>query len=132
MALDEPRVVRAGERRPATGLPAGVAGEEAFHDAGAWVGFLRLTPGSASGWHHHGAYDSYAFVTAGVLRWEFGDDGRSAIEVGAGDVGHMPAWLVHRDVSVGTEDLSMILFRAGSGELTTDVPGPGPIAEHGR
>jgi|GEM_PF-4118953 len=36
----------------------------------------------------------------------------------------MPAWLVHRDVSAGSEDLEMILFRAGRGELTVDVPGP--------
>jgi hypothetical protein len=36
----------------------------------------------------------------------------------------MPAWVVHRDVSAGDEPLSMILFRAGEGELTVNVDGP--------
>ncbi|MDQ3691902.1 MAG: cupin domain-containing protein [Chloroflexota bacterium] len=124
----EPSVVRADQRQAATGLPAGVGGEQAFHLKGVWVGFLRLEPGAASGWHHHGEWDSYACVLSGVLRWEFGQDGSNANEVGAGDVGHMPAWIVHRDVSAGEEALDMILFRAGEGDLTIDVPGPDAAA----
>ncbi len=122
---DAPHVVRANERRSATGLPIGVAGELAFHDDGAWVGFLDLAPGTSSPWHHHGEWVSYAYVTRGVLRWEFGENGSESIEVGPGDVGRMPAWMVHRDVSAGDERLTMILFRAGEGELTIDVSGPG-------
>ena len=72
---------------------------------------------------------SYAYVTSGVLRWEFGADGTESIEVAAGAVGHMPAWVIHRDVSAGGEDLEMVLFRAGSGPLTIDVDGPGPNTE---
>ena len=119
-----PQVVRAGERRAATGLPAGSSGEEAYRDPGAWVGFLSLAPGAASGWHHHGDWDSYAHVFSGVLRWEFGAGGAEAVEVGPGDTGRMPAHLVHRDVSAGDEELRMVLFRAGRGELTIDVEGP--------
>jgi uncharacterized RmlC-like cupin family protein len=119
-----PALVRRGERRPATGLPAGSHGEEAFSDPGAWVGFIELPPGAASGWHHHGEWDSYACVLRGVLRWEFGPDGGEAIEVGPGDVGRMPARVVHRDVSAGEADLSMVLFRAGEGTLTIDVDRP--------
>lgn len=121
---DAPRLVRATERPSATGLPIGVAGEQAFHDDGAWVGFLDLAPGASSPWHHHGEWVSYAYVTRGVLRWEFGEGGSEAIEVGPGDVGCMPAWMVHRDVSAGDEQLTMVLFRAGEGELTIDVSGP--------
>jgi uncharacterized RmlC-like cupin family protein len=120
-----PSVVRADARRPATNLPAKSFGEEAFRHDGAWVGYLQLPPGSASGWHHHGEWDSYAVVLAGVLRWEFGPAGREAVEIGPGDTGHMPAHLVHRDVSAGDEPLSMVLFRAGRGEITIDVAGPG-------
>jgi len=119
-----PALVQRAARRPATGLPAGSFGEEAFADPGAWVGFLELPPGATSGWHHHGEWDSYACVLAGVLRWEFGPGGSEAIEVGAGDTGRMPARVVHRDVSAGDEPLSMILFRAGEGELTINVDGP--------
>lgn len=119
-----PTVVRRGDRRPATGLPIGSAGEEAFADPGGWVGYLSLDPGAASAWHHHGEWHSYACVQRGVLRWEFGEDGSEAIEVAAGDTGYMPAWRVHRDVSAGSEPLEMILFRAGSGPLTTNVDGP--------
>ena len=127
--MTAPRVVTVSERREATGLPVGVAGEQAFHHDGAWVGFLNLEPGASSPWHHHGEWDSYAYVTQGVLRWEFGDDGGDSIEVGAGDVGHMPAWIVHRDVSVGAENLAMALFRAGDGPLTIDVDGPQTVTE---
>jgi len=119
-----PILVRRAERRPATGLPAGSAGEEAFADPGAWVGYIVLEPGAASHWHHHGEWDSYACVLRGVLRWEFGPDGNDALVVGPGDSGRMPGARVHRDVSAGDEALEMILFRAGSGPLTIDVDGP--------
>jgi uncharacterized RmlC-like cupin family protein len=122
--VSEPRVIRRADRRPATGLPAGSYGEEAFADATGWVGFITLPPGAASQWHHHGAWVSYAAVQRGVLRWEFGPGGADAIEVGAGDVGRMPAGRVHRDVSAGDEDLEMVLFRSGEGPLTIDVEGP--------
>ena len=121
---DAPSVVRSGARQPADGLPRGVVGEQAFHHTGAWVGFLRLEPGASSPWHHHGEFGSYVHVSTGVLRWEYGKDGRGGIEIGAGDVGYMPAWVIHRDVSAGDEDLHMILFRAGRGELTINVDGP--------
>jgi uncharacterized RmlC-like cupin family protein len=121
---DRPALVRRDERRTATGLPAGSFGEEAFADPGAWVGFLDLPPGATSQWHHHGEWDSYACVLRGVLRWEHGPGGGDALEVHAGDVGRMPAHVIHRDVSAGVEDLSMILFRAGEGPLTIDVDGP--------
>jgi quercetin dioxygenase-like cupin family protein len=124
MADRGPGVVLAEERQPATGLPVGVAGEQAFHLQGAWVGFLHLEPGATSPWHHHGEWDSYAYVMAGVLRWEHGRDGREATQVPAGAVGFMPAWQVHRDVSAGDEALELVLFRAGEGELTTEVPAP--------
>jgi uncharacterized RmlC-like cupin family protein len=126
---DAPSVVRSTQRSSATGLPFGVAGEQAYHLAGAWVGFLRLEPGASSPWHHHGEWDSYAYVTEGVLRWEFGHDGKDTITVAEGDVGRMPAWIVHRDVSAGAEDLAMILFRSGEGPLTIDVDGPGAVTE---
>jgi uncharacterized RmlC-like cupin family protein len=121
---DAPRVVRKGERHAATNLPAGSAGEEAYADPNGWVGYLSLEPGAASGWHHHGDWNSYACVVRGMLRWEFGDGGADAIEVGPGDTGRMPARLVHRDVSAGDEPLELILFRAGTGPLTIDVHGP--------
>ena len=122
----EPALVERAARRPATGLPAGSIGQEAFADPGAWVGFIELPPGAMSGWHHHGEWDSYACVLRGVLRWEHGPGGADAIEVGPGDTGRMPAHVVHRDVSAGTEPLSMVLFRAGEGELTVNVDGPDP------
>ena len=119
-----PSVVRREERRPASGLPVGSAGEVVFHDPAAWVGVVELAPGAASGWHHHGDWDSYAYVIDGVLRWEYGRDGASSLEVAAGDVGRMPARLIHRDVSAGDVGLKLVLFRTGRGELTIDVPGP--------
>lgn len=124
MSTRHPSVVRADARSAATNLPADSFGEEAFNHDGAWVGYLRLPPGATSGWHHHGEWDSYACVLEGMLRWEHGPGGADAIEIAAGDTGHMPAWAVHRDVSAGDTDLVMVLFRAGHGEITINVPGP--------
>lgn len=124
VTLSVPSLVRSADRTPASGLPTGSAGLEAFAEPGAWVGFLEVAPGGTSQWHHHGEWDSYACVTRGVLRWEFGPDGKDAIEIGAGDVGRMPAHVVHRDVSAGDEPLTLILFRAGSGPLTIETGGP--------
>ena len=121
---DTPSVIRHHERRVATGLPVGSTGMEAIHEPGAWIGFLELEPGAASGWHHHGNWMSYAMVQTGTLRWEFGPGGSEAIEVAPGDVGRMPAGLVHRDVSAGDVPLTLILFRSGDGPLTIDVDGP--------
>ena len=127
-----PDVVERSGRRPATGLPTGSIGEEAFADPGAWLGFIKLPPGAMSGWHHHGEWDSYAVVLGGVLRWEYGEGGGQAIEVRAGDTGRMPAHVVHRDVSAGEEPLDMVLFRAGEGELTVNVDGQDrPFAHDG-
>ena len=119
-----PSVVRREDRRPATGLPVGSAGEEVFHDPSTWIGVLELAPGAASGWHHHGDWDSFAYVIDGVLRWEYGPGGSASLEIAAGDVGRMPARLVHRDVSASDVSLRLVLFRTGQGELTIDVPGP--------
>jgi uncharacterized RmlC-like cupin family protein len=119
-----PSVVPAEGRRTASGLPAGSAGEEAFADPRAWVGYIALAPRATSQWHHHGTWDSYACVLRGVLRWEFGPGGADAIVVGRGDTGRMPSGVIHRDVSAGDEPLEMILFRAGEGTLTVDVDGP--------
>lgn len=121
---EAPSVVRQAERRATSSLPAGSIGEEAFADPGAWVGFVDLPPGATSQWHHHGDWDSYGCVMSGTLRWEFGPAGGEAIEVHAGDVGRMPRGMVHRDVSVGPDPLSLVLFRAGSGPLTITVDGP--------
>ena len=123
---DAPSLVTPADRREAGNLPAGSRGQEAVADAHGWVGFIDLPPGATSGWHHHGEWDSYACVLRGVLRWEHGPGGAEALEVRPGDVGRMPAHVVHRDVSAGDEALSMILFRASGdgGPLTIDVDGP--------
>jgi quercetin dioxygenase-like cupin family protein len=125
----KPSVVRVEQRVVAGGLPKGVIGQQAFHHEQGWVGFLHLEPGASSPWHHHGEWDSYAYVFAGVLRWEHGPGGADATEIRPGEVGHMPSWMIHRDVSAGDEDLDMILFRAGGGQLTIDVDGPDAATE---
>ena len=94
----KPSVVRADQRVVAGGLPKGVIGQQAFHHDQGWVGFLHLEPGASSPWHHHAEWDSYAYVFRGVLRWEHGPGGRDATEIGPGGVGHMPSWMIHRDV----------------------------------
>ena len=49
-------------------------------------------PGASSPWHHHGEWDSYAYVFAGVLRWEGGQTAIADTVKGEGEaVLHVPA-----------------------------------------
>lgn len=77
-----------------------------------------------SGWHHHDAWDTYAYVVSGKLRLEFGPNGSKAAEAGPGDFLHVPAHIVHREGNPSAQVADVIVFRVGSGEIVVNVGGP--------
>jgi uncharacterized RmlC-like cupin family protein len=95
-----------------------VATEEAL------VGLVRTAPDMVSGWHHHGEYETYAYVVSGSGTFEFGSTGSETIDAGPGDFIHIPAQLVHRESNPGGEESLMVLFRMGHGEPLFNVEGP--------
>jgi uncharacterized RmlC-like cupin family protein len=117
-------VTRRSERRQPAQATAGMLREEAFVGESTWIGTVRTEPGIETGWHHHGAYESYIYVLSGQARMEFGPDGAEALDCEAGDVIHVAPGIVHREICPGPRPVEAVLFRVGSGQVTFNVAGP--------
>jgi uncharacterized RmlC-like cupin family protein len=117
-------VVRPGERRPPEQVTPGMQREEAFAGDGTWVGVFRSDPGVDTGWHHHGAYESWIYVLAGTARMEFGPGGSEWLEGLPGDLIHVAKGVVHREIASGDVSTEGVLFRVGSGQVTFNTEGP--------
>jgi uncharacterized RmlC-like cupin family protein len=102
----------------------GMDRKEAVSTDGMWVGLMRAAPGSASGWHHHGEYESTIYILSGTFRMEFGPSGAEQAEAGPGDFLFVEPRAIHRELNPGSEDLEAIVMRAGHGEPLFNVDGP--------
>ena len=122
-----PSAVRPGERTVAAGpTTPGMVREMAFAGDDRWVGFVRSEAGVRSGWHHHGATDTYFYVLRGVIELEFGPGGRERLRVEAGDFAHVPRGVIHREGTTLDEPGELALVRIGSGAPVVNVEGPEP------
>ena len=126
MARETVRVVRAAERSTPTVVTPGMEREEAHAAEGVWIGTVRTQPGVATGWHHHNDYESFIFVLRGTARMEFGPGGRDVALCHPGDLIQVPPRVVHREIGEGDAPVEAVLFRIGSGEVTTNTEGPEP------
>jgi uncharacterized RmlC-like cupin family protein len=117
------RVVRAGERTPAEPTP-GLSREEALVGPGFWSGLAEAEPGSVSGWHHHGDYDTLVYVIAGALRVEAGPGGADVSEAGPDDFMLIPKGVVHREANPGDDLFTAVVVRVGTGQPVFNVDGP--------
>lgn len=78
------------------GVPTpGMIREEAVATDRMWAGLARTEVGMASGWHHHGGYESTIYVLSGALRMEFGPGGTEVLEAGPGDFLYVAPGAVH-------------------------------------
>ena len=126
MAKDRVSVVRAGERAAPDVVTPGMERQEAYAAGGVWVGTVRTQPGVATGWHHHGTYESWVYVLEGLARMEFGPGGREVEVCRPGDLIHVPPGVVHREVTEGATPVEAVLFRVGTGDVTFNTEGPAP------
>ena len=103
----------------------GITRHLAFKGEGKLVLRGRTTPGTVSGWHHHGDHDVYGYLVSGTARFESGPGGKDAVSVRRGDFFHVPPRTVHREVNPSTaEGQEVILFLSGTGPLVVNVDGP--------
>ena len=116
-------VVRPGDRTPGPSTP-GMERQQAFSSAEMWSGFVRTDAGMASGWHHHGDYETVIYVLTGALKMESGPGGTHVMEAGPGDFVRVPKGVVHRESNPSTVAADLVVVRAGQGESTFDVEGP--------
>lgn len=117
------RMVRCDSLAGTTQTP-GMQRSAAFAEGAVWAGSVQMEAGAASGWHHHGINDSYLYVVSGKARFEYGEEGRQAVDAQTGDFVFIPAHTVHREVNPGAESSSVVLFRVGGGEPVFNVDGP--------
>lgn len=102
----------------------GVTRQEAFTAGAMWSGLAQLEPGAATAWHHHGQHETSLYVLAGVVRLEFGSDGAEVIEGAPGDIIHVPAGAVHRELNTGNSLANTVMTRVGQGQSMYEVEGP--------
>ncbi|MDP3983395.1 MAG: cupin domain-containing protein [Acidimicrobiia bacterium] len=119
-------VVRSDQRAVAEAdATSGMIRVEAFSSDGAWAGLVRTAPARASGWHHHGDYDTYIYVVSGSLLMESGPSGTEVVEAGPGDFVHVPKHIVHRESNPSSTEGVLIGVRVGHGPPVLNVEGPG-------
>lgn len=122
-AAEPARLVHPEERVPADPTP-GMIRERAVEVDGLWAGLVRTAPGSTSGWHHHGEFETAIYVVQGRVKLESGPAGSEVIDAGAGDFVHVPRGAVHRESNDGEVDSHLVVVRAGHGVPTVNVDGP--------
>jgi uncharacterized RmlC-like cupin family protein len=121
------QVVRESETRIPDVTTPGMDRHEAFAGDGVWAGTVRTEPGMLTGWHDHGAFDTYIYVFAGDARIEYGPGGREAVDLGPGDWIHLPKGTIHREGSAaGSRGAEAVLVRVGTGEVVVNHDGPEP------
>lgn len=122
---ERPRVVPPSALVEAPGLKtAGMHRRQAFAAEDRWVGYVSSEPGEWSGWHHHGEHDTYLYVVAGGIEFEYGD-AHDRIAVNAGEFGVMPNHVVHRERATAGETAEIVLVRIGQGPTVFNVEDPG-------
>ena len=125
MSSERVRVIRKGDRSVDSST-AGMIREVAVSTDGMWAGLVSTEPGMASGWHHHGEYETAIYVVSGRLRMEFGPGGREVEEAGAGDFLYVPRGAIHRETNPLEEEGTLIAARSGTGPPVINVDGPEP------
>ena len=119
---------------PGAALPSGSAPiqrQELIASSNTWVGVAYTKAGLASAWHHHSENDTYGYVISGRLRIEFGPGGKEAVEIGPGEVFHVPSKIVHREVTGDAGPAAIFVVRSGTGNpvVNVDEPEQGAVAE---
>ena len=117
------RLIRPEDRTPGHPTP-GMQREQAASTDRTWAGFVTTDAGMVSGWHHHGDHESHIYVVSGRMRMESGPGGADVVEAQAGDFIFVPPHTVHRESNPASEDSTVVVVRAGSGEVVVNVNGP--------
>jgi uncharacterized RmlC-like cupin family protein len=118
------RLVRAADRVRAEAQTPGMIREEAFCGSSFWTGIARTSPGNVSGWHHHGAWDTIAYVITGEVRLEYGPGGQSVAHACPGDHLFIPKGEIHRESNPANFEQTLAIFRMGEGPVVIAVDAP--------
>jgi uncharacterized RmlC-like cupin family protein len=122
---DDVRVLPPAGRRPPDGpVTPGMHRLEALAEDGVWLGTVDTEPGVLTGWHHHGDYETYIYVTRGDARLDTYIDGAiRRHEAAEGSFIVVPRQTVHREGSASAEGVQAVLVRIGRGQVVFNVDG---------
>ena len=117
-------VVRKDHLTPGA-VTQGIRRDRAFEDEGVVMARSQIAVGTISAWHHHGTRHLYGFLVSGRLRFDYGRDGKEAVELAPGDFFHIPAGLVHRDVNASPSEVAVVVnVSVGTGPAVVNVSEP--------
>ena len=109
---------------PATEQSTGMQRGEAFFHPGVWAGYTVFPPDATTGWHHHGDYATYAYITDGTVTVDYGPGGAESVEVRAGQFVHIPARFVHRETVTSEGGAGVVVRVGGEGPTVRNVDSP--------
>ena len=109
---------------PATEQSGGMQRGQAFAHEGVWCGYADFPGHANTGWHHHGGYATYAYITEGEMLVEFGPGGRESVVARAGDSVYIPGNLVHRETVAPQGGAGFVVRTGGDGPTVHNVNGP--------
>lgn len=118
------KLVRPEERIMAAAQTAGMIREEAIQTDHLWVGIARTKPGNISNWHHHGDWETVAYVIEGNCRLEFGSGGQNVVVGRPGDYIYIPKGEIHRESNPAEGEQALVIVRFGGGPVVINVDGP--------
>lgn len=118
------RVIKLEDRLSARSRSTGLIREAAVETPTSWTGVARTTPGATSSWHHHGDWETVAYVVTGAVRLESGPRGRDVVVGEPGDFLHIPAGVVHRETNPTDVEQRLIIMRTGAGPIVIEVDAP--------
>ncbi len=127
--MGQVRVIRADELVPSGDQTRGMARLDAISAQlvgaqGLWMGLVRLPPGAVSAVHHHGPYETAAYVLRGRLRVRFGEGLAQEVEAGPGDFLFVPAHLPHQELNPSPEEpVEVVAARNSPHNVALEVEG---------
>ena len=118
------RLVKPSDRTIAPNQTPGMIREQAVQTDTMWAGVARTAPGTASGWHHHGDWDSVIFVVAGAIQIDYVAGERGTLHGEVGDYLFIPGGEIHRESNPSDVEQVLAVIRTGSGPVVTNVDEP--------
>ena len=120
--MEKPQVVtKEALAAPRDEQTDGMARGQAFAHDGIWAGFAQFPGGATTGWHHHGDYATYGYITEGSMVLEYGEE---VVQIHAGDFVYIPANLVHRESVPADGGAGAVVRVGGEGPTVHNVDGP--------
>lgn len=77
-----------------------------------WMARVISAPGLLSPVHHHGESEAGFYVLSGSLTFFFGEGLRQWVDLYQGDSIFIPAWTIHAEANLGSEDSDVIAIRS--------------------